>query len=300
MSKEKARGPQSYKNEELLMALLPELLSSRGFEAVRDNRRGGMKFVDARDASGGAVSFWVKQGWTDAKNFAAIQFGMFKGRDPADIPDAEFVEYVTLRTQSAKTKGATHALLVHLVDEHISNFVALRIDDVSNAFSHQIAEWPKRARNTKTPTLFFEDDRHLEDAACVAAVTNLEVSLESICGRPSGRVAPAKPAPGSKKLTAEVERRMRQQVFRLLVGSRCKWKCVVSGNTVRQVLDAAHLPGKNWREDNEAEDGVLVRTDLHRLLDRGLAEIKGDLFVLAPALRKGVYAEFHNRKMTLA
>lgn len=49
-----------------------------------------------------------------------------------------------------------------------------------------------------------------------------------------------------------------------------------------------------------SEFDVPVLTDLHRLLDRGLAEIKGNLFVLTPALRKGVYAEFHNRKMRIA
>ena len=140
-----------------------------------------------------------------------------------------------------------------MVDERIT-YVALNIADVAVAYNHQIAQWPRRARNTKTPTLYFEDSRQLAEAACVVAVTNLEVSLELISGEAAGSSATK---PGSKKITAEIERRMRQQVFRLAVGARCKWQCVVSGANVREVLDAAHLPGKDWRFDNEAEDGVL-------------------------------------------
>jgi hypothetical protein len=38
----------------------------------------------------------------------------------------------------------------------------------------------------------------------------------------------------------------------------CKCQCVVFGSTVKAVLDAPHLPGKDWRDDNEPGDGVLT------------------------------------------
>ena len=53
MSKEQARNPQSYENEELLLAMLPDLLAQMGFAGVTTVRTGAMKFVDAR-ASGGS------------------------------------------------------------------------------------------------------------------------------------------------------------------------------------------------------------------------------------------------------
>ena len=90
---------------------------------------------------------------------------------------------------------------------------------------------------------------------------------------------------------------MRQQAFRQRVGQRCKWKCVVSGNDVKAVLDAAHLPGKNWRIDNDGKDGVLIRADLHRLLDRGLAELRDGKFWLTDGARVGEYAPFHGRPL---
>ena len=293
MSKDKARSAQSYENEELLLARLPVLLEARGFEGVTTVRRGAMKFVNARTSDGSFVRFWLKQGWTDSRRYSAIQFGLFRGPDPHKLPDSHFTDFVDKRVASAKEKGATHALLVHMVDEKIINYVALAVDDVALAYRHQIAQWRKRARNTKTPTLWFEDTRGGADADCVTAVTSLELSLSSICGLTDD----PKGVPGSKTITAELEVRMRQQAFRMLVGNRCNWRCVVSGTEVKAVLDAAHLPGKNWRHDNAAEDGVLIRTDLHRLLDRGLAELRDGKFWLAESARAGEYAQFHDREL---
>jgi hypothetical protein len=72
----------------------------------------------------------------------------------------------------------------------------------------------------------------------------------------------------------DVEQRPEQAAFRERVGAACEWACVITGETVREVLDAAHLPGSSWRAGaNAASDGVLLRADLHRLLDAGLLRI---------------------------
>ena len=47
-------------------------------------------------------------------------------------------------------------------------------------------------------------------------------------------------------------------------------RCVISGETTRAVLDAAHLrPVKEGGEEC-IENGFILRTDLHRLFDRGM------------------------------
>lgn len=293
MSKEIARKPESYKNEALVLALMPALLEQHGFSAVATKREQAMKFVDAKAADGSEVRFWLKQGWTNVQNFSAIQFGLFMEPGAAAFADSHFIEFVEARVASAKTKGATHALLVHISDGDIVNYVALQIDDVAEAYRRQITHWPKRARNTKTPTLWFEDSRGKPDSDASTAVTDLELPLSTICGitaSPKGTV-------DVKKVNAALEVRMRQQAFRLRVGARCGWRCVVTGTAVRDVLDAAHLPGKNWRTDNQAEDGILIRTDLHRLLDCRLAELRGGKFWLAEGLRQSEYAAFHNKPL---
>ncbi|WP_320426707.1 HNH endonuclease signature motif containing protein [Roseateles agri] len=253
-----------------------------------------MKFVEAKAADGKDVRFWLKQGWTGPQKFSAIQFGLFSEPGAAAFPNRHFIKFVEARVASAKSKGASHALLIHMSEGEIVNYVALEVDDVAEAYRRQMALWPKRARNTKTPTLWFEDARNVADTDAVTAVTDLELPLSSIGGvtqEPKGTV-------DVKKLTAEQEVRMRQQAFRLRVGTRCGWRCVVTGTSVKEVLDAAHLPGKDWRTDNQAEDGVLLRTDIHRLLDRRLAELRDGKFWLDKALRQGEYGELHQRELT--
>lgn len=295
MSKEIARKPESYANEALVLAMMPALLEQHGYSSVATKRQNGMKFIDATVADGSNVRFWLKQGWTDERNYSAIQFALFKEPGAAAFPDSYFIEFVEARVASAQTKGATHALLVHMNDGDIVNYVALEIGDVAEAYRRQISRWPKKARNTKTPTLWFEDSRNNPESEAATAVTELELPLSTICGithRPKGTI-------DAKKVTAELEVRMRQQVFRLRVGDRCGWRCAVTGSAVKEVLDAAHLPGRNWRTDNAAEDGVLLRTDIHRLLDRRVAELRDGKFWLSEEFRRGEYAEFHNKPLVV-
>lgn len=287
-----ARSPESYENEQFLLAQVPELLAAHGFTAVNTSLSGGMKFIDAKAADGSPVRFWLKQGWSTAKTYAAIQFGMLPA-SPEPRTDAELIAKADGRVAGAKALGARYLLLVQMQDSAIrSNYVALDIDDVPLAFRRQLTGWPSRARNGNSPSLYFDDERSLPEAACINVVKELAVPLAAISGlTPAVKGA----AVDAKTVWAEIERRMKQAAFRLRVGDRCGWKCVVSGNEVREVLDAAHLPGKNWRHDNEAGDGVLLRVDLHRLLDRGLAELRDGRFWLCEDARCEHYSQFDGR-----
>jgi hypothetical protein len=295
MSKDLARGPESYRNEELALELVPVLLGAKGFEAVRTRRPAGMKFIEACDVRGDRVTFWLKQGWSTTERYSAVQFGMFdQVRNPAALSNSVFVDFVAARTRNAKARGASHVLLIHMYKEKIRNYAVLTIDDLPRAYARQIDRWPTRARNTKTPTLYFEDNRATIDAACTIAVTELEMPLEAVAGLPTDPPSTTTRL-GSNKVTAEIERRFQQQAFRLRVGNRCGWRCMVSGTSIREVLDAAHLPGRDWRIDNGASDGILIRADLHRLLDQGLARIENGRFLISVPARVGEYANYHNR-----
>ena len=68
--------------------------------------------------------------------------------------------------------------------------------------------------------------------------------------------------------------RPEQAAFRQRVGDAWGWRCAITGEDVPEALDAAHLPGLSWRAgNNSATDGILLRADLHRLLDEGLLRI---------------------------
>jgi hypothetical protein len=76
---------------------------------------------------------------------------------------------------------------------------------------------------------------------------------------------------------ASVEVRPDQAAFRRLVYEKFDGVCALSGCEVRQALDAAHYKGRDWRKGhNGAEDGFLVRKDLHALYDAGLLRITAD------------------------
>ena len=90
----------------------------------------------------------------------------------------------------------------------------------------------------------------------------------------------------------EAEIRPEQAAFRDRVGDAWGWRCAITGEAVREVLDAAHLPGSSWRAGhNAAVDGILLRVDQHRLLDAGLLRIdNGTVHVTV-----GSYAQFDGR-----
>lgn len=93
----------------------------------------------------------------------------------------------------------------------------------------------------------------------------------------------------------EVELRPEQAAFRERVGNAWGWRCAISGETVREVLDAAHLPAASWRAGaNEAEDGILLRADLHRLLDAGLLRIEDGVV----RVRVGSYQQYDGAHLT--
>ena len=92
---------------------------------------------------------------------------------------------------------------------------------------------------------------------------------------------------------AQVEVRSQQSAFRNAVYRACQGRCVVSGCSVPEALDAAHVKGRRWRlGHNTAEDGILLRRDLHALYDRGLLQIDADSLVVLDTSVRRYYGEF--------
>lgn len=71
-----------------------------------------------------------------------------------------------------------------------------------------------------------------------------------------------------------VEARPDQAAFRRAVFLAHKGECAISGCDVVKALDAAHRTGRSWRNGhNRAEDGLLLRKDLHALYDNNLLTV---------------------------
>ncbi len=287
MSKDLARGPESYANEERYFEETALLVESNGFQKVTRRKSGSAKIIDAECADGTTVSFWLKLGWSQVP-YAAIQFGMFDGPDGSKKSDKEFVQFVEKRVANIKTRGVTHALLVH----RGTFAIALAINDIPSVYAEQMRRFPDIARNTKSPTMWFFDPRPGANSEVAEIVMRRGIPL-TVLSRRSNVTAEEKEA---RSRMAEVEARIMQATFRNRVGARCGWRCAVTGSKIRETLDAAHLPGRDWRKDNEGNDGVLLRADIHRLIDAKIAWIEEGKFHVGKSAR-AEYGQYEGRAL---
>jgi putative restriction endonuclease len=74
-------------------------------------------------------------------------------------------------------------------------------------------------------------------------------------------------------------------------------RCAISGCDVEEVLEAAHIVPHSESPTDDERNGILLRADLHTLLDKGLLGIKPSTRTveLHPDLRKTSYREFEGR-----
>ena len=79
--------------------------------------------------------------------------------------------------------------------------------------------------------------------------------------------------------TAQHEARPDQRRFRRALLEAYGGRCAITGCDVAEALEAAHVA--DWRCENDVGAGILLRVDLHRLLERGRLVIGGDYTVRA-------------------
>ncbi len=77
----------------------------------------------------------------------------------------------------------------------------------------------------------------------------------------------------------EVKQRTKQQEFRNAVFAHHGARCKVTGCSVAELLEAAHLEGRNWERDNDAKDGIPLRVDVHRAYDSSLIKLDSEFAV---------------------
>lgn len=78
------------------------------------------------------------------------------------------------------------------------------------------------------------------------------------------------------KRTAEQNVRVGQQDFRSSLLDVYSGKCAITGCSVIEVLDAAHIEPHSENPSYAISDGILLRADIHKLFDRHLLSINPD------------------------
>ncbi len=104
---------------------------------------------------------------------------------------------------------------------------------------------------------------------------------------------------GRKRVQQEVAVRRGQTQFRRQLLIAYNERCAITNCDATQALEAAHiLPYRN-DDHNEVQNGLLLRADIHTLLDRGDLSIEPEsrTVFLVEELRSTVYGELHGRSI---
>jgi hypothetical protein len=79
---------------------------------------------------------------------------------------------------------------------------------------------------------------------------------------------------GRKKILAEIVRRQGQRKFRKDLLAAYSNRCAMTECSETWVLEAAHISPYRGPETNKAENGLLLRADIHTLFDLGLISVE--------------------------
>jgi putative restriction endonuclease len=136
------------------------------------------------------------------------------------------------------------------------------------------------------------------DGAALWAQVELRLrGLPSMTGLAVAEPGPRYGAP------ALVERRLGQGAFRVLVADAYQRRCAITGENTLPTLEAAHI--KPYAEDgpHDVRNGLLLRSDFHKLFDIGLVTVTPELVVeISPQIHHAyvngkVYYRLHGHKL---
>jgi len=103
---------------------------------------------------------------------------------------------------------------------------------------------------------------------------------------PAVGASPLLSVPGGFGKPAVYLPRLGQGAFRLMVMDAYDRRCAITGERTLPALDAAHIRPFRERESHEVQNGILMRSDIHRLFDQGYVTVTPDLrFRVSPQIR---------------
>lgn len=104
-----------------------------------------------------------------------------------------------------------------------------------------------------------------------------------------------------ERVARTIAQRRGQQAFRDRLLTAYGGRCAISGCSVVDVLEAAHIVPYSGAATNVVENGLLLRSDLHTLFDCGLIGIDPESLtvVISSSLQKSVYGKLDGRPLRL-
>ncbi len=102
-----------------------------------------------------------------------------------------------------------------------------------------------------------------------------------------------------------VQPRLGQSAFRILVTDAYQRRCAITGENTLDVLDAAHIVPYSKSGDHNVTNGLLLRTDFHKLFDKGLVSVTPEYQIkVSPRIRESyfngkAYYRLENQPLTV-
>jgi putative restriction endonuclease len=97
------------------------------------------------------------------------------------------------------------------------------------------------------------------------------------------------------RATAQIVRRQGQGRFRQELLAAYRGRCAITGCDATEALEAAHILPYRGKHTDQLSNGLLLRGDLHTLLDLGLLAVEPvqRTVLIARRLRQGTYGSLH-------
>ena len=104
-----------------------------------------------------------------------------------------------------------------------------------------------------------------------------------------------------ERISRSITQRRGQERFRDDLIAAYNGRCAITGCSVLDVLEAAHIHPYRGPDTNKVANGLLLRSDIHTLFDCGLLAIDSDTMtvLVAPQLRDSEYGVLHGRSLCL-
>ena len=117
----------------------------------------------------------------------------------------------------------------------------------------------------------------------------------------AGAFHPENVLDGRRRIISSVVLRQGQPEFRRRLLDIYEERCAISGCTVVQVLEAAHIMPYLGPQTNHLSNGLILRADLHTLFDLGLLAVdtKTMTVIVSPQLEDTPYSEFRGVRIYL-
>lgn len=112
---------------------------------------------------------------------------------------------------------------------------------------------------------------------------------------------PISPEDARRRMESQIVARQGGKRFREAALKRFDRRCAITGWTVIEVLEAAHIVPYLGEHTNTPDNALLLRADLHTLFDRELVTIDPETLQVRvhPSLRNTPYSEYHGRDVRL-